>query len=157
MGNTISATFGLDINPLKAGFNKAIALSSTAASTMARNMVGLLAPPLAGLAVAAGAALSLNALRNGVQNVVVAGAELEKLHKQTGISVGGLSTLRGTFDQGHVFVDLLGASIAKMQRFLFSTAASGDKAVAPMLGLGLDVGMLVKAKPDVKFTAIGKA
>lgn len=157
MGQTITASFGLDINPLKKGFEKAVDLGKDAARTIREHVTGFITSPLTAISAGIGGFFTYEAFKSGIEGVYEAGVQMNNLHNQTGMTVGSIATLKGIFSQADTSSDNLGESIGKMQRNLFTAARVGGAAGSALRLLKLDVDDLIKLKPEDQFVAIGKA
>jgi len=146
-GNTITASFGLDVNPLRTAANKAAAIGRNIGQTFAK-----LRGPLAGLAVALGAAFSARAFADGLKGAFDLGGAMQDLTDQTGVAVREAFILRSQLADSGLAAEDFGGVINKMQKALGSD--EGRKAIA---ALGLSFQDLKNETPDVQFVSIGKA
>lgn len=145
--NTITASFGLDVNPLRTAANKASAIGRNIGQTFAK-----LRGPLVALGVALGAAFGVRAFADGLKGAFDLGGAMQDLTDQTGIAVREAFILRSQFADAGLAAEDLGGVVNKMQKTLGSD--EGRKAIA---NLGLSFENLKNETPDVQFTAIGKA
>lgn len=145
--NTITASFGLDVNPLRTAANKAAAIGRNIGQTFAK-----LRGPLAGLAVALGAAFGARAFADGLKGAFDLGGAMQDLTDQTGVAVREAFILRSQLADSGLAAEDFGGVINKMQKTLGSDA--GREAIA---SLGLSFQDLKNEAPDVQFVSIGKA
>ncbi len=169
MANTITATFGLNLAPLKAAAASASAIAANLAKSFAsagKSVGGALTGPLksagAGfakllspIALATGAMIaffSISNFKSQLTGIFDLGLELKKMSAQTGISVGTLVSMQGALKNAGIDAAALGTHVNKMQKFL--TGAGGKTQIT---ALGLDFEKIRASSPDDQFIAIGKA
>jgi hypothetical protein len=169
MANTITATFGLNLAPLKAAAASASAIAVSLSKSFAsagKSVGGALTGPLksagAGfakllspIALATGAMIaffSISNFKSQLTGIFDLGLELKKMSAQTGISVGTLVSMQGALKNAGIDAAALGTHVNKMQKFL--TGAGGKTQIT---ALGLDFEKIRASSPDDQFIAIGKA
>jgi len=154
MANTINASFGLNISPLKASATRAIGISKEMAAAIRKDLGAGLKYAAGGFAALGTAALGASIV--GVKGVIALGDQLSKLGAQTGIAVGSLATLQTLANDSSTDFDGLAGSVNKMQRNLFAAAGGGSSPVVAALGaIGLNAEKLAGLKPEEQFREIG--
>ena len=148
MANTIEASFGLNLSPLRAAASKAIAIGRGLARGFARVLTG----PLTKLGAVLGTLFAGAAFLRGVKAAYDLGDSLADLSARTGIGVKNLVILRQQLQDNGMAADDLGGVINKLQNSLGKKGA-GDA----LAGIGIALSDLQGMAPDAQFIAVGKA
>jgi len=147
MANTITASFGLNLNPLKAAAKSAKSIGAGLGSSFT-SLIG----PLAAIGAAVGAAFGAKKFADGVKGALDLGGALSDVAAQTGIAAGKAYELQEQLQDNGVSAEEFSGIINKMQKTL--AAPAGKKAIQD---LGLSFDEISKMTPDAQFVAIGKA
>ena len=147
MANTITASFGLNLNPLKAAAKSAKSIGAGLGSSFT-SLIG----PLAAIGAAVGAAFGAKKFADGVKGALDLGGALSDVAAQTGIAAGKAYELQEQLQDNGVAAEEFSGIINKMQKTL--AAPAGKKAITD---LGLSFAEVSKMTPDQQFVAIGKA
>ena len=147
MANTITASFGLNLNPLKAAAKSAKSIGAGLGSSFT-SLIG----PLAAIGAAVGAAFGAKKFADGVKGALDLGGALSDVAAQTGIAAGKAYELQEQLQDNGVSAEEFSGIINKMQKTL--AAPAGKKAISD---LGLSFAEISKMTPDAQFVAIGKA
>jgi len=147
MANTITASFGLNLNPLKAAAKSAKSIGAGLGSSFT-SLIG----PLAAIGAAVGAAFGAKKFADGVKGALDLGGALSDVAAQTGIAAGKAYELQEQLQDNGVSAEEFSGIINKMQKTL--AAPAGKQAIRD---LGLSFAEISKMTPDAQFVAIGKA
>lgn len=147
MANTITASFGLNLNPLKAAAKSAKSIGAGLGSSFT-SLIG----PLAAIGAAVGAAFGVKKFADGVKGALDLGGALSDIAAQTGIAAGKAYELQQQLQDNGIAAEEFSGIINKMQKTL--AAPAGKKAITD---LGLSFAEVSKMTPDQQFVAIGKA
>jgi hypothetical protein len=147
MANTITASFGLNLNPLKAAAKSAKSIGAGLGSSFT-SLVG----PLAAVGAAIGAAFGAKKFADGVKGALDLGGALSDVAAQTGIAAGKAYELQEQMQDNGVAAEEFSGIINKMQKTL--VAPAGRQAIK---NLGLSFAEISQMTPDAQFVAIGKA
>ena len=147
MANTITASFGLNLNPLKAAAKSAKSIGAGLGSSFT-SLIG----PLAAIGAAVGAAFGAKKFADGVKGALDLGGALSDVAAQTGIAAGKAYELQEQLQDNGVSAEEFSGIINKMQKTL--AAPAGKQAIQD---LGLSFAEISKMTPDAQFVAIGKA
>ena len=153
MSNTIQATFGLDINPLRAAAGKAQSIMKGVGD----GMKSFIATPAAQVGAVLGSFFAYETFKSGIMGVVESGAQMVKLRAITGMTIGSLAMLKSLALETDTDFDSLAVSVNKMQRNLFTANKSGGPMIATLKMLGMDIADLNGLKPEEQFQKIGAA
>ncbi len=130
----------VDVGPLKKGFN-------SAADTV-KGFTGA----LAGIAAAAGVALSVGALKQYVGSTIDAIAESNALAARLGFSAEAFQRLTYAARLSHVDIDTLGTSLSQMDKRLGQVAITGTGPAADALKrFGINAKQLATLGPEKAF------
>ena len=153
----IKARFGLDISDLKQNLKSAVSEVANTKRLMSQGFgvteaLKEAVAPLIGLASVGGA---FEFLKGSVETATALGTEMENVSKRTGMSVSSVYMLRRAFSEGGIDVEKLSMSVAKMQKYLATTASGGGSSL--LRSMGLDSKELAGQSPDQAFRKIGEA
>ena len=94
----------------------------------------------------------------GVAKQFEAGRQLQILARQTGAAVSGLVVLQERFKTAGLSADMVGASIARLQKSIAGVENDDNKGGPKMLArLGLNLAVLARLRPDQQLNAVGAA
>lgn len=153
----LKGVLSLEDNLFSAGLRMAERKAVSFGRSVGSKLKGFITGPLGAASGAVGAFFTAKAFAGGIEGAIELGAGFEKLHRQTGLSVGSIATLSEQFKMADVDVSLLGTSVNKMQRSLFLGTEGSEALRSTFQLLKLPIQDVLKLKPEEQFKAIGKA
>jgi len=149
MANTIQASFGLDISPLRAAANRA----ATVGRNLGRNFSRLASGPLAQVGVAFAAIGGGTGVARGIKRAYDLGGALTDLRGKTGLAVKQIMTLQqAAKDSG---IEDITGHVARMQKSIAAATDSADPMAKSLASLGLMAKELVDQSALDQIRAIG--
>lgn len=153
----ITATLAGNITPFATAMAKAQGIAGRTASNISSRLKSFVTSPLGQAGAAISGFFTYQTFADGIKGAIDSGAQLQKLHNQTGMNIEGLATLGAAFRMADVDSSLLTVGVSRMQNALFK-AGNGNKQAAAAFGvLRIPIEQLRQARPDQQFNAIGRA